>query len=307
MFFNDPIEFENFITPTAGAVLIRPAIGASFNAEICMKRLEHVGLFTVSANSFKAVKDLQQDFYGLTIPLSAPFAILESSRNHIYESPSAHLLLPGQPFNFTAKRKCNFLVANFFADPVSDYSRKLLQSDSEGQASLNSEVSFFSQSGSVLLRSVAQIWTALNNNKPVSDIILKELEDDLLASFVLYAYENTNAGKPYKHDDPYHLSRAEDYISDNLQNPITRDQLAEVSSRSIRTLSRAFEKKYGIGPMAFIKQRRLDAAYLDLLGARPDTCSVTQVAFSYGFSHVGKLAIEYRKAFGETPSTSLVK
>ena len=59
--------------------------------------------------------------------------------------------------------------------------------------------------------------------------------------------------------------------------------------------------------MAFIKQRRLDAAYLDLLGARPDTCSVTQVAFSYGFSHVGKFAIEYRKAFGEAPSMSLAK
>ena len=59
--------------------------------------------------------------------------------------------------------------------------------------------------------------------------------------------------------------------------------------------------------MAFIKQRRLDAAFLDLLSAKPDTTSVTQVAFSYGFSHVGKFAIEYRKAFGETPSTSLVK
>ena len=305
MFYNDPIELERFITPIAGPTLIRPAIGASFNAEICIKRLEHVGLFTIAANSFKAVKEPQQNFYGLTIPLSASFAI--SDKNQIYEPTSAHLLSPNQPFNLTSKRKCNLLVSNFFVDPVSDYSRKLLQSDFWGQASLNSDVSFFAQSGSVLLRSIAQIWTALNNKMPVSEIILKELEDDLLASFVLYAYENTNAGKPYTHDDPYHLSRAEDYISDNLQNPITRDQLAGVSGRSIRTLSRAFEKKYGIGPMAFIKQRRLDAAYLDLLGARPDTCSVTQVAFSYGFSHVGKFAIEYRKAFGETPSTSLVK
>ena len=59
--------------------------------------------------------------------------------------------------------------------------------------------------------------------------------------------------------------------------------------------------------MAFIKQRRLDAAYLDLLSAKPDVTSVTQIAFSYGFSHAGKFAIEYRKVFGETPSTSLAK
>ena len=59
--------------------------------------------------------------------------------------------------------------------------------------------------------------------------------------------------------------------------------------------------------MAFIKQRRLDAAYLDLLSTKPDVTSVTQIAFSYGFSHAGKFAIEYRKVFGETPSTSLAK
>lgn len=59
--------------------------------------------------------------------------------------------------------------------------------------------------------------------------------------------------------------------------------------------------------MAFVKQRRLDAAYLDLLSARPDTASVTQVAYDYGFLHVGKFAIEYRKTFGELPSSSLAR
>ena len=59
--------------------------------------------------------------------------------------------------------------------------------------------------------------------------------------------------------------------------------------------------------MAFIKQRRLDAAYLDLISANSDETSVTQVAFNYGFSHVGKFAIESGKTFGESPSTSLAR
>ena len=66
-------------------------------------------------------------------------------------------------------------------------------------------------------------------------------------------------------------------------------------------------KKYGIGPMAFIKQSRLDSTYLDLLSAKPDVISVTQVAFNYGFSHTGKFATEYGKTFGESPSTSLLR
>jgi len=307
MRFDDPVEFEAFLAPIGGEVSIRPAIGALFTAEIMMQRLSNVGLFSVSANTFKAVKDSQLDFYGLTIPLGAPFAVLEFSRNQMYEAPFAHMLSPGQTFNFTAKRKCHFLVANFFTDPVSDYSRKLLQSDAKKLPPLRTEVSFFTQTGSILLRSVAKTWSALNNNKPACKMTLAELEDDLLASFVMYADEQSQSGKSNHHHDPYPLSRAEDYIIANLQNPITRDQLAEISGRSIRTLSRAFEKKYAMGPMAFIKQRRLDAAYLDLLRAKPDTSSVTQVAYNYGFAHIGKFAIEYGKIFGETPSASLFK
>ena len=59
--------------------------------------------------------------------------------------------------------------------------------------------------------------------------------------------------------------------------------------------------------MAFIKQRRMDAAYYDLLSAKVDNTSVTQIASNYGFAHFGKFAIEYRKIFGESPSTSLAK
>ena len=59
--------------------------------------------------------------------------------------------------------------------------------------------------------------------------------------------------------------------------------------------------------MAFIKQSRLDSTYLDLLSAKPDVISVTQVSFNYGFSHTGKFATEYGKTFGESPSTSLLR
>ena len=88
---------------------------------------------------------------------------------------------------------------------------------------------------------------------------------------------------------------------------ITRDDLANMAGVSIRSLSRAFEKKYGIGPMAFVRQRRLDACYSRLRGSEPGTTTVTDVAMSHGFSHVGKFAIAYKKAFGESPSTSLIK
>jgi len=53
--------------------------------------------------------------------------------------------------------------------------------------------------------------------------------------------------------------------------------------------------------MGFIKQRRLEAAYRDLLSTEPSAKSVTDVASDYNFSHMGKFAIEYKQAFGESP------
>jgi len=306
MLFNDPTKFEDFLAPVGGEVLIRPATGSSFSADIRMKKLGRVGLFSVSANSFRAVKEPQEDFYGLTIPLSAPFTISEHGRNREYESSSAHLLTSGRTFDLTAKRKAHFLVSNFFANPVHEYTQKLLQSDSLDFTSLRPDVPF-TRTGSYLLRAVARTWSALNNKISASNITLEELEDDLLASFIMYSKGDKNIKESFKNDGSLHLSHAEEFICDNLENAITRDQLAEVSGRSIRTLSRSFEKKHGVGPMAFIKQRRLDAAYIDLLSAKPDTTTVTQVAINYGFAHIGKFAIEYGKAFGESPSTSLAR
>lgn len=301
MLFKDPEEFEEFLAPVVGDILIRPAIGSLFNADICMKRLERVGLFTVSAKSFQVTKEPQNDIYGLTVPLT-PFIFTEGGQKQAYDAPSAHLLSPGHSFDCTAKKDCRFLAASFLTVPIHDYSHKLLQSDFH-QSTINPKVSFFSQSGSKLLRSVARTWSTLHKQTHVNDITTKELEDDLLASFVLHS--NVNTEKSFKHDSSFHLNRAVEYIYENLKNPITRDQLADVSGRSIRTLSRAFEKKYGMGPAAFIKQRRLNSAYLDLLGATADTSSITQVALNYGFSHAGKFAIEHRKAFGESPSVTL--
>ena len=307
MLFDDPTEFEDFLEPIGGDVSITPATGSLFNAEISLKKLDAVGLFSVSANSFKVIKEPQGDFYGLTVPLSAPFTISERGRNQEYEASSAHLLKPGHAFDLTAKRKCHFLVCNFFTDPFNDYSQRLQQSDTQELSSSNPDVSFFTRTGSGLLRSVARTWSYLNHKTAVSNITLKEREDDLLASFVMHLNEDLNVGDSFKGVTSYHLKRAEEFICENLDGPITRDQLAKVSSCSIRTLSRSFEKKYGIGPMAFIKQRRLDAAYLDLLSAKSDATTVTQVAINYGFAHIGKFAIEYGKAFGESPSTSLAR
>jgi len=169
MLFKDPEQFEDFLAPVVGDILIRPAAGSLFNADICMKKLERIGLFTVSANSFKVNKEPQKDFYGLTVPLTT-FTVTEGEQKQTYDAPSAHLLSPGDSFDLSAKKGCRFLAATFLTAPTHDYSHKLLQSSSH-ESSINSNVSLFSQSGSNLLRSVARTWSTLNDKKtPVKSL-----------------------------------------------------------------------------------------------------------------------------------------
>ena len=141
----------------------------------------------------------------------------------------------------------------------------------------------------------------------ISELALQEMEDDLLASFILLSEDSQATGKQAALPADYALKHAEDYIYANLETAITRDDLANVVGVSIRSLSRAFEKKYGTGPMTFVRQRRLDACFSRLRGSEPGTSTVTDVAMSYGFNHVGKFALAYKEAFGESPSTSLQK
>ncbi|MCP3850655.1 MAG: helix-turn-helix domain-containing protein [Gammaproteobacteria bacterium] len=307
MFFNDPENLQEFLKPVGGDVHIRPGTGSLFNAELCIKKLKYVGLFSISANSFTVSKDEQEDFIGLTIPLSAPFTVNIDNKQQIFDSTSAYMFLPNCTLDVSAINQAHFLVSNFFIDPINDYSNKLLQSNYQGLLSMSPNVSLLSPGGSLLLRGIAQVWSALNNAS-TSEILLKELEDNLLASLVLYSNTETNIIKDdsYK-GEKYRLNRAIEYINENLRKPITRDNLAAISCRSIRTLSRSFIKKYGVGPMTYTRQRRLDATYIKLLSLNSNSTTVAKTALEYGFSHLGKFAIVYKKTFGESPSTTLSK
>jgi AraC-like DNA-binding protein len=308
MQFTDPIAFEQFLAPVGGEVRIRPVVGSHFRANIEMRKLQRVGLFTIEADSFSAQKAPQQDFYGFTVPLNVPFTVSESGYDQTIAGSNAHMLSPGHPFNLQCKKECLFMVCNFFVDSLEVYREGLLQETAASQRSIESRVSLMSATGSGLFRSMVRAWVALGvEDSSVGEIALQEMEDDLLASFMLLAENPQAIGKETALPSDYALNHAEDYICANLGTAITRDDLANMAGVSIRSLSRAFEKKYGIGPMAFVRQRRLDACYSRLRGSEPGTTTVTDVAMSHGFSHVGKFAIAYKKAFGESPSTSLIK
>jgi AraC family ethanolamine operon transcriptional activator len=94
-------------------------------------------------------------------------------------------------------------------------------------------------------------------------------------------------------------------LVDDLIHPIEVPELAAAIGVSRRVLERGFQESIGVSPHQFLKRCRLDRLHRKLRSARSPAESVTQLANSLGFSEQGRMAAEYRRMFGELPSTTL--
>ncbi len=104
------------------------------------------------------------------------------------------------------------------------------------------------------------------------------------------------------------LARARDleaWIEAHLHEPITMGTLCQLAGVGERCLQKSFFYRRGISPMRFVTERRLLAAHQWLAQGRPDA-TVTEAAFRFGFSHLGRFSVSYRQAIGESPSQTLV-
>lgn len=97
------------------------------------------------------------------------------------------------------------------------------------------------------------------------------------------------------------LVRAEALMHARLSDPPSIEELCRASFSSRRRLFYTFEEFMGRSPSAHMKLLRLHSARQRLLSDSNEQ-SIHQVAQSLGFNHPGQFAIDYRKAFGESPS-----
>lgn len=100
---------------------------------------------------------------------------------------------------------------------------------------------------------------------------------------------------------PRGVKRAIDYMQAHLDAPIALADLVAAAGVPGRTLLKHFHDHRGISPMRYLRDARLARVRAELLRAEADV-SITRVAMTWGFQHLGRFAIEYRRLFGESPS-----
>lgn len=99
------------------------------------------------------------------------------------------------------------------------------------------------------------------------------------------------------------VANAVDLLCANPDEPVSVAGVCETLEVGERALQRAFAETIGVGPRAYERDRRLRAVHGAIV-AEGDRRSITDIAMSFGFWHLGRFSATYAKLYGCSPSAT---
>ncbi|WP_042169187.1 AraC family transcriptional regulator [Paenibacillus gorillae] len=88
-------------------------------------------------------------------------------------------------------------------------------------------------------------------------------------------------------------------VEENLLNPVSVDDLAYLSGRSLSTFKREFQAIYSMPPRQWIRERRLDRAKELLMNS---ALSVTDICYMTGFENSTHFSRAFKEQYGISPA-----
>jgi AraC family ethanolamine operon transcriptional activator len=101
------------------------------------------------------------------------------------------------------------------------------------------------------------------------------------------------------------IRKVEEYLDDAGARPVHVSEICAAQGVSRRTLHRAFQEVFGLGPVSFLRHKRLCAVHSILYQSAPGSTTVAAVAMQQGFYELGRFSQYYLAMFGERPSQTL--
>jgi AraC-like DNA-binding protein len=95
-----------------------------------------------------------------------------------------------------------------------------------------------------------------------------------------------------------------DFMNANFYKPLTVEDYAYLTGRSLSTFTRDFKRQFNISPKQWLVEKRLDKAR-ELLSRNKTT--VTDVAFEVGYENFSHFIKAFHKKFGISPKQYLIQ
>lgn len=98
------------------------------------------------------------------------------------------------------------------------------------------------------------------------------------------------------------ISRAIEYIDNNIQSALTAENIANVAGYSVYHFSRIFKAEIGMSIMDYVRRRKMIYALLD-----SDEKNMLGIAMDYGFETQTGFIKAFKRIYGYTPKNYITK
>ncbi len=155
-----------------------------------------------------------------------------------------------------------------------------------------------------LLRQAAE--KARNPGSSIShDLLFDDIQNGILFSL----FQILSSIKPVSMKsaaiDHFPLKRVLEFIDAHIDEPLRISDLYADAEVSESTFLNLFKQQLGMTPKSYLAGQRLYGVHRELWRSDPSNTLVSRVAESWGFWHMSQFAADYRRLFGELPSTTL--
>lgn len=116
-------------------------------------------------------------------------------------------------------------------------------------------------------------------------------------SFFTQVQQVLNPSKALPRDSNAKLRKAAEFISDNCTRSLTLEEICTAADLSASYLIRAFNKRYGMTPHAYLVNRRLQYGQAQLRRGRP----IVDVALEAGFADQAHFQRAFKRFLAATP------
>jgi AraC-like DNA-binding protein len=250
------------------------------------------------------------DFVTALVPVAGAIEARFDGSETIATDGQAIIFKPGVRKQLKYRVGCDSRVLFLDRERLTRHCAHLLGRDLPRPLDFDPGFDLTTDRGRQWLRLMDYVWAEVDDPGSLlraSPLALSQLEQLVMTKLLLAQPHTYSEGllRPQSAAAPFYVKRAEAYIEEHADEPLSVPALAAQIGVSARSLYDGFQRFRETTPVAHLKTVRLRRVRDDLLNADPSSSSVTEVAVRWGFSNLGNFAVAYRQRFGESPRDTL--
>lgn len=282
---------------------------ADFSANMhCVKTQGNLSICRLEYSEEVQIEpDFLEQFYLIQIPTQGYAEIEFANQKFISYAQVASIISPEQALKMRWHAASPQLILKIAKPDLQQHCRQHIPDYNLQAPHFDPKLDFSTASGGYFLQLFRSLVDALSSeHHPLHHpLALKQFESNLFNALI-YGQPNTALTQIEKIKThalaPFFIKRTEAYIRENLHEPLNVEKMAEHADVSVRTLFNGFKSFLNTTPMTYLKNLRFEQAHLEL--QQNENLSITDVAFKWGFTHLGRFSQEYKQRYGELPSST---